>query len=207
MVDSGSDATVLPLHMNHAGNPCADQDSQLGDAQGNAIQVDSVKDICFDLKTADGKTVTIRDTAHFSNAVESPIISYGKLLRSGWGIVPDDTGSFLTHARGFKIPVNFRNNSLTIHGHVRVIESTSNVRVIHVDVPRSWQKLQSGWWEFGDDLMIHVSGAQKYFDVTNDVLVTEWPYRTTVAWSEHSGWCVLELCEKIFDLDNPTRTC
>ena len=40
MVDSGSDATVLPLHMNHAGTPCADQDSQLRDAQGNAIQVD-----------------------------------------------------------------------------------------------------------------------------------------------------------------------
>ena len=201
VVDSGSDATVLPIHLNHAGTPCADQDSRLRDAQGNAIQVDSVKDICFDLQTDDGRTVTIRDTAHFSNAVDSPIISYGKLLRNGWGIVPDDTGSFLTHARGFKIPMNFRNNSLVIHGHVRVIENKQTVRVIHVDVPRSWQKLQSGWWEFGDSMMIYVSGAQKHVDVTSDVLVNEWPYRTTVAWSEHDGWCVLELCEKIFDLE------
>ena len=154
-----------------------------------------MKDICFDLQTADGKTMTIRDTAHFSNAIDSPMISYGKFLRSGWGIVPDDTGNFLTHARGFKIPMNFRNNSLTIHGHVRVIQSTPTVKVIHVDVPRSWKKLQSGRWEFGDDLMIHVSGAQKYIDVTNEVLVTEWPYQTTAAWSEHSGWCFLELCE------------
>jgi hypothetical protein len=73
--------------------------------------------------------------------------------------------------------------------------------VIHVDVPRSWQKLQSGWWEFGDSMMIYVSGAQKHVDVTSDVLVNEWPYRTTVAWSEHDGWCVLELCEKIFDIE------
>ena len=91
-----------------------------------------------------------------------------------------------------------------IHGHVphvRVIENKQTVRVIHVDVPRSWQKLQSGWWEFGDSMMIYVSGAQKHVDVSSDVLVTEWPYRTTVAWSERDGWCVLELCEKIFDLE------
>eukprot|EP00435_Cladocopium_sp_Y103_P059918 s3048_g21.t1 len=212
VVDSGSDATVLPISMNYAGTPCSDQDSRLRDAQGNPIQVDSVKDICFDLQTDDGRTVTIRDTAHFSNAVDSPIISYGKLLRSGWGILPDDSGSFLTHARGFKIPMNFRNNSLTVHGHVRVIESNNNVnevnnnvRVIHVDVPRNWQRLQSGWWEFGDDLMIFVSGAQKYIDVSSDVVITDWPYRTTVAWSETGGWCVLELCEKIFNMDNRSK--
>ena len=202
VLDSGSDATVLPLYMNHAGTPNADQDSRLRDAQGNAIQVDSVKDICFDLQTEDGRTVTIRDTAHFSNAVDSPIISYGKLLRSGWGIIPEDTGSFLTHARGFKIPMNFRNNSLTIHGHVRVIESYDTVRVIHVDIPSNWQSLESGWWELGDNMMIYVSGAQKFVDVTDNVLISEWPFRTTIAWSESSGWCVLELCEKIFDMDN-----
>ena len=65
----------------------------------------------------------------------------------------------------------------------------------------SWQKLQSGWCEFGDSMMIYVSGAQKHVDVTSDVLFNEWPYSTTVAWSEHDGWCVLELCEKIFDLE------
>ena len=43
--------------------------------------MDSVKDICFDLQTDDGRT------------------------------------SFLTHARGFKIP-NELQNSLVIHGHV-----------------------------------------------------------------------------------------
>eukprot|EP00435_Cladocopium_sp_Y103_P066396 s333_g28.t1 len=212
VVDSGSDATVLPISMNYAGTPCVDQDSRLRDAQGNPIQVDSVKDICFDLQTEDGRTVTIRDTAHFSSAVNSPIISYGKLLRSGWGILPDDSGSFLVHARGFKIPMNFHNNSLTVHGHVRVIEShndvkklNNNVRVIHVDIPRNWQRLGSGWWEFGEDLMIFVSGAQRFVDVSKEVVVTEWPYRTTIAWSEKEGWCVLELCEKIFDMNERSK--
>ena len=45
VLDSGSDAAVLPLDMNHTGTPSADQDSRLRDAQGNAARVDSVKDI------------------------------------------------------------------------------------------------------------------------------------------------------------------
>ena len=63
-------------------------------------------------------------------------------------------------------------------------------------------------------MMIYVSGAQKYIDETNDVLVTEWPYRTTVAWDENNGWTVLELCEKFLTwsfmtnpLDDHTKVC
>lgn len=209
VVDSGSDATVLPLHMSGAGTPSCIQDSALRDAQGNPIHVSTVRDICFDLETEDGQVITIRDKAHFSSAVDSPIISYGKLLKKGWGISPDTTGSFLTHARGFRIPMNFRNNSLTIHGHVRVISTpaseTGVVRAIQVDVPRSWNGLGNGWWDISDDMIICVSGAQTYQDVTNHVSVIEWPYRTSVAFHDADGWCVLELCEKVFDMENRSK--
>ena len=80
VLNSGSDATVLPVELD-AGVSCGNQASELRDAQGNAIYVDDVRDICFDVTTTDGRCITIRDRAHFSAAVDKPLISYGKLLK------------------------------------------------------------------------------------------------------------------------------
>eukprot|EP00438_Fugacium_kawagutii_P035377 Skav201836 [mRNA] locus=scaffold484:100643:106808:- [translate_table: standard] len=73
IVDSGSDATVLPLSLIEAGKRSAvSQDSSLRDAQGRAIDVVECRDICFDLETDSGQIVTIKDKAHFSSAVMTP---------------------------------------------------------------------------------------------------------------------------------------
>ena len=112
ILDSGSDATVIPIGMVTAGSPAADQSPYLRDAQGSKIETDGVRDISIVLSAVDGSEVILKDRAHASSRVDMPLISYGKLLRHGWGIVPEGGKSFLVHASGAKVEVNFKQNSL-----------------------------------------------------------------------------------------------
>ena len=146
VLDSGSDATVIPLSMAGAGSESMSQHSCLRDAQGTKIDVAGVRDISVVLHAVDGRCITFKDRGHVSSKVEQPLLSFGKLLRHGWSIVAGDgdNGPMLGHECGAKIPINFRNHSVTVHGQVRMVEDAT-VRVISVDIPKSWQRLKNGW--------------------------------------------------------------
>ena len=88
ILDSGSDATVLPLNFGEKGVASRNQDSFLRDAQGTRISTEGVRDVHIVFQTLDGREVVVKDTAHVSSKVDSPLISYGKLLKHGWGIMP-----------------------------------------------------------------------------------------------------------------------
>ena len=149
ILDSGSDATVIPVSMIAAGNAAQDQTSYLRDAQGARIETEGVRDVSIVLTTVDGVEITIRDKAHVSSRVDCPLISYGKLLRHGWGIVPEGGKSFLVHASGAKVDISFKQNSLVVAGIVRMIAEA--VRVIDVDIPKRWQDLKNGWYRTKDN--------------------------------------------------------
>ena len=78
---------------------------------------------------------------------------------------------------------------------------TQDVRAISVDLPRTWQQLKQGWYST-DQFELCSSGGTHYVDATTDYLVVEWPYRTTVGFHDTRGWEVIELCEKLFDMEN-----
>ena len=202
VLDSGSDATVLPVSLMDAGVSTRDRSSELRDAQGNTIHVDDVRDICFDVTTIDGQCITIKDRAHFSSAVDKPLISYGKLLKRGWGILPNQDGDFLVHKSGHKVQLGFKQNSIMMQGCVRVLEE---VRYLSVDIPGSWQKLGVGWYDLPNGTPLCMSHARHYVDVTRSVLLHEFPYRTTLAWHETEGWHMLELCMKVFYMKDPAK--
>ena len=145
ILDSGSDATVIPIGMVSAGVPAANQSSYLPDAQGAKIDI---RDISIVLTAVDGNEIVLQDKAHVSSRVDMPLISYGKLLRHGWGIVPEDGRSCLVHSSGAKVELNFRQNSLLVSGVVRMI--AESVRVIDVDVPKAWHDLKNGWYKTKD---------------------------------------------------------
>ena len=140
VVDNGSDATVLPVALVHAGVSCWGQASELRDAHGNAVHVDHVRDTCFDVTTTDGSCIAIKDRANFSAAVDKPLISFRKLLNRGWGIMPSQDGDFLVHKSGHKVHLGFKQNSIMMQGSVPVEE----VRRLAVDIPSSWQNLGVG---------------------------------------------------------------
>ena len=203
ILDSGLDATVIPIpvSMIWAGKASEDQFSFLRDAQGGRIATEGVRDICISLTTVDGKTVAIRDQAHVSSRVDTPLISYGKLLKHGCGIVPEVDGSYLVHSHssGAKVHVSFKQNSLLVTGVVRMVEQM--VRVIDVGVPCTWQNISNGWYRTRDGFPICASHGRNYVDVLKTQRLDEWPYRTTLGFGDNIGWQVIELRHSVFQLD------
>ena len=200
ILDSGSDATVIPVSMISAGSASQDQTSYLRDAQGARIATEGVRDISIVLTTVDGGEVTIRDKAHVSNKVECPLISYGKLLRHGWGIVPEGGKSFLVHTSGSKVDIGFKQNSLVVSGNVRMISEA--VRVIDVDVPKRWKDLKNGWYRTRDNRPLCASHGKNFVDCLKHYTISDWPYRTTIGYRDGVGWQVIELCQSVFQLDD-----
>ena len=77
ILDSGSDATVIPIGMISAGSPSIDQSSYLRDAQGSRIETEDVRDVSIVLSAVDGSEIALKDKAHVSSRVDMPLFSYG----------------------------------------------------------------------------------------------------------------------------------
>ena len=77
-----------------------------------------------------------------------------------------------------------------------------SVRTVSVDIPKNWKSLK-GWSTI--NMPACSSGAKCFVDVTADVLVVDWPYRTTLAYHDIRGWEVIELCEKILQWKTEKR--
>ena len=144
--------------------------------------------------------VSRRERAFFSEKVDVPLLSFGKLIKSGWGILSTGSNSppVLSHSSGACVELGFRNNSLVVEGDIRMVQ---DVRAISVDIPRTWQNLKAGWYTVGD-FPACSSGAQRFIDVPSDYLVVDWPYRTTLAYHDIRGWEVIELCERWFPMSD-----
>ena len=165
ILDSGSDVTLIPMHMSGIGTkapPCPG--TYLRDAQGKEIATNDVRDVNFAFETIDGETVTVKERAFFSDKVDCPLISFGKLLKSGWGIESSAVAGppILSHQSGAKVELAFRNNSLVIAGSVRMV-----VRTISVDVPRSWFNLPRGWYSMSGFQICSSSGTH-FIDATQN---------------------------------------
>ena len=144
ILDSGSDVTLVPLNLTGVGTQVKTQsETYLRDAQGKQIATHDVRDVNFSFETADGSVVNVKERAFFSDRIDTPLISLGKLIKAGWCIGVSNGGPVLSHSNGAHIPLAFRNNSLTVSGSVRMIQ---DVRAISVDLPRTWQQLKQGWY-------------------------------------------------------------
>ena len=199
VLDSGSDVTLLPIAMAGIGSPATlTPGTFLRDAQGKQILTSDVRDVTFIFQTTDGQSLRVKEKAFFSDKVDVPLLSFGKLIRAGWGIKSSGTDSspILAHSSGSCVELSFRNNSLVVSGDIRMVQS---VRAVSVDVPRSWHDLRTGWYTV-NDFPICSSNAAHFIDVTTDYLVVDWPFRTTVAYHDIRGWEVIELCERIFPM-------
>ena len=115
------------------------------------------------------------------------------------------------HEQGAKVELYFKQNSLVVHGHIRMIEQVDHghagdsqaVRTIEVDVPGSWSDLKVGTYDTPQGFPLYMSHGRHFVDASKDFLLIEWPYRTTVGYDDSGQWHVIELCEKMFPA-NPT---
>ena len=97
--------------------------SGLQDAQGKPTPTLGRRDIEVLLRDDQGKVVKIRERVTISEAVSQPILCFGRLMEQGWSI--NSREQALVHeaeGKEVKIPVEVQNRSLTVLGHIRMIE-------------------------------------------------------------------------------------
>ena len=129
LIDSGSDATVIPLEFAGCGRSL-NGSSKLVDCQGNHLQTSELRELAFVLRTTCGKTVRFREVGHVSSSVSCPIISYGKLFKRGWRIGGSNDSPTLEHsASKVSIDMAFKNESFVLQGCIRRLQQVNATRV------------------------------------------------------------------------------
>lgn len=202
VLDSGSDATVLPASYAFAGRGLREEGT-LWDAQGNQIATAGCREVQLELQGEEGDVVILSDRVHVSQHVQQPLISYGRLLKRGWTITLDD-GPKLTHEEsGIKVPITFKNDSLMVTGFVRMV-AHNHVRHVDADIPARWREVGTSWTVTGNGFPIVGSSAEHYIDPSATYAMAEWPYRTTLGYNGES-WTMLEFCEELSKMSDRSR--
>ncbi len=143
-----------------------------------------------------------RNEAHVSGRVDTPLISHGKLLRQGWGIVPEPGGkSFLAHTSGAKVEVSFKQNSLLVSGTVRMISEA--VSVINGDAPRNWRNLKNGWYSIKQKMVflrVHpmVETLWMFWEITRSMNGLTEPDTTTLM--DGRCWNFVKACFSLMNV-------
>eukprot|EP00438_Fugacium_kawagutii_P013012 Skav219672 [mRNA] locus=scaffold3149:113084:120619:+ [translate_table: standard] len=200
ILDSGSDATVLPLDYSRAGQATSHV-GMLWDAQGSRIATYGCRDVSIEFVTEDGMNVSMKDRGHVSEKVQQPLLSFGRLLKRGWGIVIDeqDNRPKLYHfAKGLKIPIEYKNDSLVVMGKIRRV---GMVRVVPADalpadIPKRWSDATSTWGVTSQGFPLKCTRAKQFVDPSRDFSLDEWGFRTSFGWDGRQ-WYLLEFCQDV----------
>ena len=91
LIDSGADASIFPAYLLGKGQQVVDSVGKLCDAQGVEIPIAAVQDMEIRLKDLTGRTILLRERVAVSDKVGQPILCFGHLLESGWGIDANTT--------------------------------------------------------------------------------------------------------------------
>ena len=97
----------------------------LQDAQGNKIPTQGKREVEITLKDSLGRSVVFRERVTISDAVSQPILCFGKMMEQGWSI--DGREQMMVHRDALeeiKVPVEMQNRSVTVMGHIRVVQQT-----------------------------------------------------------------------------------
>ena len=193
LIDSGSDATVIPLAFAGCGRSL-DGNSSLVDCQGNHWQTSELREFAFVMHTACDKTVRFREVGHVSSSVSCPIISYGKLFKRGWRIGGTNKMPTLEHRdSNVSITMAFKNESFVLQGCIRPLQQVNAVRV---QVPQRWQQLAKGWYFTATDLPMCRSAGECFIDPSEHFRIDDYPFRTTIE-LRSDGWEIVESCKRL----------
>ena len=184
------------------GKPATTSVGKLVDAQGTQIPILATQDVEVCLRDVTGRTVRLKERVAVSDRVEQPIMCFGHLLQSGWGV--DAQQHSLVHATtGTAIPVELQQKSTVVCGTIRAIhehvtgDETVFIRAIQAEVDPGVVNGAVGW-----ELDMRGCGVGRHFaNRFQDPLLVkpdlpEDFYRTTLV-QDGGKWYVMELCERL----------
>ena len=114
-IDSGADVSVAPERFYNLGVPGAGKPIEMIDAQGAKICSKGNRRLRLQAQTRDGEVIEFIEQFALGVGVTHPLLSFGRLLKQGWGLSKDDHGLFLEHPeKTVKIPARLERNSLVM---------------------------------------------------------------------------------------------
>ena len=203
VIDSGSDATVVPTAFADCGLPIQEIGS-IQDCQGRKIPTAGMREFHFVMQDVCGRTIVLKDYGFLSEQVSGPLISYGHLFRNGWDIGRRDDGSpMLKHAdTGICLAMDFKNDSFVVEAAIRQVAAVGDVRAIKVDVPELWSQAETGWNETVRGFPIARTNGNFYVDPADRFSFEDYPYRTTLSFNNGQYWEQVERCKPLASMDN-----
>ena len=194
VLDSGADASALPLRFSKVGESTWTNVGTFIDAQGSPLEIQDVKTALVDLGIAKFKEQFIIAD------VTTPLLSLGHLLRAGWSLQHLNDELYLMKGHK-KIPVHFRRNSLCVSGQISLMSKKeepkiSNIRVLTLQPVLS--QLAAGWNEITPDLFAIKTVAPRHVDTTFCPSREATWLRTTLVLRDK--WELEEFAEPIGDL-------
>ena len=208
IIDSGADAPIFPATWKEFGKQVVERGKRSGlqDAQGRPIPTMGRRDIEVLLRDDQGKVVRIRERVTISDAVSQPILCFGRLMEQGWSI--NSREQALIHeadGKEGKIPVEMQNKSLTVLGHIRMIEEKPLVvRMMSVTLDDSLRQLNHGWHlnERGMEVGFHLSNCYQDPSLVSQELTDR--RRTALIQHPTGLWDMVEYCEPLRTWSSPS---
>ena len=134
---------LLPFQ--HQGQVLENTGRKLQYAQGKVIPTLGRRDVAVRLKDLRGRDICLKERVTISTGISQPIFCYGKLMEAGWSL--DAQQQVMYHPQhDIQIPVDMQHRSLTLTGHIRMIQEEPHVvRMMKAHWDESLQNLQHGW--------------------------------------------------------------
>ena len=200
LLDSGADASVLPLSCGDVGHSMAiDQSSHFVDAQGTPLGVTDKRVAELTL----GNNIVIKEQFIVA-PVTGPIVCLVKLLKAGWDFQRVD-GVLHLCKNGHGFPLYYRKNSLYTEGVISKVSElgTSDKAVVVESVNAitltGLSGLVPGWNKLNDDVWALRSNSPQCVDTTLCPSAILMWLRTTLVKYVH-GWEVYEYAQPISEL-------
>ena len=197
ILDSGADASCLPLDLCDIGEPAKDglEHTPFTDAQGNRLQVSSSRRAVLNFPDS-----AFTETFLVAN-VGNPILAVGKLYRAGFGVFHEEDQMYLGNDE-VKIPVYLRNNSLATKCHIRMLRGTMTsacqpqIRALKCNVDQLGD-LPDYFHQIGTDLFALKCYTTHNVDVAMALPHEGCGFRSTLLKGSDGQWSILEWCESI----------
>ena len=147
--------------------------------------------------------------------INSPLLAMGHIVRAGWELQHLHDGVYMVKGEK-KVHVNFRRNSLCVHGCIRMISdddcfspktehganntSVPSIHAIHLEPVL--RKLLPGWNRINPQLFALTTRRARFVDTTICPATEMMWLRTTLVFRDGQGWELLEFGEPIQELED-----
>ena len=194
VVDSGSDASCLPLSWAGIGLEGGPDPHSYTDAQGDAIKGSQTRTAVLQIGDVKFKERWLL------SSVTQPLLSVGKFMKQGWNIIHDSQRvPHLTSPDGqVKVPMHYQHNSLRATGTICNVstcpDSAPAVRALEVRDP--WLSLQDKFEQVGPGIYARRDFSASLIDCSVALHHLGVQFRTTVR-QDSTGWNVSELNQDV----------